>query len=568
MSRCQRENEALKSKLLLMERELRDVRGHEERIPDNSFSISFEVAVCDDGGEVHRRTTKDVENILMEKNRKGMEMLNVKHEPEDGEQNSKTSQPQEEQEICPWESTSGTPGAAVANSAEGPLCKVEELHMQPCLMGHLEKGLQAELKLEPQGEPLPPAVPLLPSADSGLEIEHVWSKSGIIWEKHGQHRERTESRNDQLDHLSPQRLGTPWRLRSQRDEGTTLHVNQQQNDHPLPHGDPQQNGCPHVNQQQNGRPLAHVHQQENGHSLVHVNQQQNGRPLAHVDQQQNGRPLAHVEHQQNSYPLPHVDQQQNDCPFVEEGSQGLPDLSSEVAFPRGSQVESNVTTPPCKVGSSVSAEAKRSRRIVEQAKVISDHTLKILPGALELKPHSFRCSQCGKSFADSSKLKNHQQSHQRKKQHVCTECGKFFFLRNDLEIHQRVHTREKPYLKTDQVTDTREKCFRCTVCNESFAFLNALKHHQMFHLGQRLHHCKVCQKSFSRLCNLKIHLRIHTGEKPYSCEECGKRFSDLSNLKSHYRVHTGEKPFTCTVCSKGFSRNRSLQRHMPTHSKK
>ena len=49
------ENETLKTKLLLMEGELRAVRGYGEETQDNSLNISFEVQVCDEFGEAQRR---------------------------------------------------------------------------------------------------------------------------------------------------------------------------------------------------------------------------------------------------------------------------------------------------------------------------------------------------------------------------------------------------------------------------------------------------------------------------------------------------------------------------------
>ena len=55
MSRNQRENEALKTKLLLVEGELRDVRGYGEETPCISLNLSFEVQVCDEFRETQRR---------------------------------------------------------------------------------------------------------------------------------------------------------------------------------------------------------------------------------------------------------------------------------------------------------------------------------------------------------------------------------------------------------------------------------------------------------------------------------------------------------------------------------
>ena len=55
MYRSQRENEALKTKLLLMEGELRAVREYGEKTPGNSLNLSFEVEVCDEFRETQRR---------------------------------------------------------------------------------------------------------------------------------------------------------------------------------------------------------------------------------------------------------------------------------------------------------------------------------------------------------------------------------------------------------------------------------------------------------------------------------------------------------------------------------
>ena len=55
MCRSQRENEALKTKLLLMEGELRAVRGYGEGTLGNSLNLSFDVHVCDQFREAQRR---------------------------------------------------------------------------------------------------------------------------------------------------------------------------------------------------------------------------------------------------------------------------------------------------------------------------------------------------------------------------------------------------------------------------------------------------------------------------------------------------------------------------------
>ncbi|KAJ8332573.1 hypothetical protein SKAU_G00423620 [Synaphobranchus kaupii] len=199
MCRNQRENEALKRKLglLLMERELGAARGYGEGDTDNSLNMALEVQFCDEFREAQapklagkgsfpaverafdeRLSTGPAindQNVPLEKKMASSDALDLKYEPVDGEQDwpeslllsedrleedPGRSQSQEEQKNS-GEKTCGTSEAAAAGAdgGAGPLCGEEELHMQPCPAGDPEKGLQAELKQEPEEEPLTPRSP-------------------------------------------------------------------------------------------------------------------------------------------------------------------------------------------------------------------------------------------------------------------------------------------------------------------------------------------------------------------------------------------------------------------------
>ncbi|XP_061100459.1 uncharacterized protein LOC133130157 [Conger conger] len=190
MSRSQRENEALKTKLLLMEGELRAVRGYGEGTPENSLNISFEVQVCDEFGEAQRQngnrlTPEKVSmgrlescgSVSMKTEDARLQLTHIKREPEDEELDWSESlllsedrleeDPEGSQSQAEQENTCG-----MLRAAEGPLCEEEEEE---------EEELRVELKQDPEGWPLAPPPNL-------MQVHCVWSEAGglgTLPEKHG-----------------------------------------------------------------------------------------------------------------------------------------------------------------------------------------------------------------------------------------------------------------------------------------------------------------------------------------------------------------------------------------------
>ncbi|XP_077420911.1 uncharacterized protein LOC144051034 [Vanacampus margaritifer] len=158
-----------------------------------------------------------------------------------------------------------------------------------------------------------------------------------------------------------------------------------------------------------------------------------------------------------------------------------------------------------------------------------------------------KCSQCDKTFINTTTLKRHMMIHKGEKTFNCSFCGKRFNQKVHLIKHTRTHTGEKP--------------FPCTVCGMRLSQKEYLKVHMRTHTGEKPFPCSVCGKRFSQKAFLKVHTRTHTGEKPFSCLVCNKSFSAYSTCTRHQRTHTGDKVFSCSVCDKKFTRKDNLNKH-------
>ncbi|XP_031209900.1 zinc finger protein 479-like [Mastomys coucha] len=169
----------------------------------------------------------------------------------------------------------------------------------------------------------------------------------------------------------------------------------------------------------------------------------------------------------------------------------------------------------------------------------------------------YKSSKYGKSFTQTSNLLAHQRIHTGDKTCKYNECGKSFTKSSSLKVHHKIHTGDKPY---------KYKPYKCNECGKSFTQSSSLKVHHKIHTGDKPYKCTNCGKSFLCSSALKRHYRIHSGDKPYKCNECGKSFTQSSSLKVHHKIHTGDKPYKCTNCGKSFLCSSALKKHYRIHS--
>ena len=116
----------------------------------------------------------------------------------------------------------------------------------------------------------------------------------------------------------------------------------------------------------------------------------------------------------------------------------------------------------------------------------------------------------------------------------CDACTKTFARSSGLSHHKQTHSGGKRY--------------NCSQCNKSFSRDGSLKTHFLIHTGEKPHKCNQCNFSANQAPHLRTHIMKHTGEKPRKCKQCDYTSTHSTNLKNHKRTHSGGKPHRCTMC--------------------
>ncbi|XP_052228622.1 histone-lysine N-methyltransferase PRDM16-like isoform X2 [Dreissena polymorpha] len=111
----------------------------------------------------------------------------------------------------------------------------------------------------------------------------------------------------------------------------------------------------------------------------------------------------------------------------------------------------------------------------------------------------FSCEHCERHFTDPSNLQRHIRSqHHGARCHACSECGKTFATSSGLKQHQHIHSSVKP--------------FQCEVCLKAYTQFSNLCRHKRMHADCRQQiKCNDCGQAFSTITSLSKHKRFCEG---------------------------------------------------------
>lgn len=175
---------------------------------------------------------------------------------------------------------------------------------------------------------------------------------------------------------------------------------------------------------------------------------------------------------------------------------------------------------------------------------------------------TYPCLQadCGKVFVTKRNLLGHiAYVHKKVRRYQCSECGQTFAQSSKLFDHQNsMHT-----------DPSKQRLYVCDICSFTCTYPNGLRKHHKKH-EEKPFKCEMegCSRRFPFRFMLTEHIdKVHYGKRDYVCPECQKSFFSLKEQQIHYsNVHVRPQ-VQCPVpdCARLFHRRDYIRKHIRDH---
>ena len=180
-----------------------------------------------------------------------------------------------------------------------------------------------------------------------------------------------------------------------------------------------------------------------------------------------------------------------------------------------------------------------------------------------------KCSNCEKSFPDSTRLKEHIRNKHKDMDSenifACSTCKKAF-----------------PYLKLlnkhiNFMHKIIKESVQCDICGKSWPDGNPLaraklylKNHYRVHFPRNevktvanTVACSICKSDFDSEKNLQYHMSLeHASSSSFNCPDCEAKFEEKSLLRSHIWDYHKKTNHICKFCQKSFKTPFFVGRHV------
>ncbi|XP_064538857.1 zinc finger protein 93 [Drosophila montana] len=268
------------------------------------------------------------------------------------------------------------------------------------------------------------------------------------------------------------------------------------------------------------------------------------------------------------------------------------------------ECQDNATTPP-------PPDPIDEPAMEEEVQVQSQQQATLEPGTRRRSKgvkNSFKCIQCGHSFAHSLTLQAHvRKVHEgSKRPFQCDRCDKAYSFMGGLYTHiKEIHSPQERSYRCDQpgcervyisciamqkhkrlkhsTADAPARKYVCEQCGATFNQTANLKYHRRTKhptadeaaanaRASEQHFCDICQKHFHSRYTLKYHtMQQHQGAGDpdaaaagvtmHECQVCGRRLAKRFMLVQHMLMHSAEK-LPCEHCGRLFARKFELEAHI------
>lgn len=144
--------------------------------------------------------------------------------------------------------------------------------------------------------------------------------------------------------------------------------------------------------------------------------------------------------------------------------------------------------------------------------------------------NKFICDYCKVEYNYKTALRSHiSLKHMYGCRHQCDVCGKRFASSQHLKEHENTHNRVNKYT--------------CPICGKLMSTRRGYEKHALLHTGAKPHHCPYCVAKFAQGWQKTSHIMSKHSDniEVYQCEHCptGKKYSQPQNLQKHLEEKHG-----------------------------